>query len=192
KEIADHLAQITFQQILIDGFFHADPHPGNILIQPNNELVLLDFGMVGRLTNEMREQFGLLLLSMMNEDIEGIVEHLLDMGIAPSKIDKRKLTADVGLLMDKYYHAKLSEIQLADAIRELFQIAHKHKIRLSSEYSTLAKTILTLEGAIAQLDPDLSIVEVAKTYGQRLLRERYRPRKIVKQITGHLSEYSDL
>lgn len=192
KEIADHLARITFHQVLIDGFFHADPHPGNILILPDNQLVLLDFGMVGRLTEAMKEQFGLLLISMMQENIEGMVEHLLEMGITPTEIDKQGLKDDVELLMEKYYRATLSEISLADAIRELFQIAHKHQIELSPDYTILGKTLLTLEGTIAQLDPDLSIVEVAKPFGQRLLRERYRPRKIAKQMIGQLSEFADL
>ncbi|WP_440898026.1 ABC1 kinase family protein [Amphibacillus sp. Q70] len=192
KEVADHLARITFQQVLIDGFFHADPHPGNILIRPDNQLVLLDFGMVGRLTVAMKEQFGLLLISMMREDIEGMVEHLLEMGITSSEIDRQGLLDDIELLMDKYYRAALSEISLAEAVRELFQIAHKHQIELSPDYTILGKTLLTLEGTIAQLDPDLSIVEVAKPFGQRLLRERYRPRKIAQQMIGQLSEFADL
>lgn len=192
KEIADHLARVTFQQVLIDGFFHADPHPGNILIQPGSKLVLLDFGMVGRLTDLMKEQFGLLLISLMQEDTEGIVEHLLEMGIAPAGIDKQGLKADVDILMDKYYREALSDISIADAVRELFQIAHKHQIELSSDYSILGKTLLTLEGTIAQLDPELSIIEVAKPYGRRLLRERYRPKKMAQQVLGQLSEYVDL
>lgn len=192
KKIARHIAEVTFQQVLIDGFFHADPHPGNILIQPDNKIVLLDFGMVGRLTAEMREQFGILLLALMSEDTKRIVSSLLDMGITPPEIDRGKLTSDVDLLMDKYYQQKLSKISLSDAIRDLFKVAQKHQIKLSPEYSTLGKTMLTLEGTISQLDPELSIVDVAKTYGQKFLRERFKPKRMFRQVADQLRNYGEL
>lgn len=192
KVLANTLAEMTFQQVFIDGFFHADPHPGNMLIQPNNKIVLLDFGMVGRLTSDMKENFGLLLINMMRENIAGMTEYLLKMGTQTVSIDEEALKADVEVLMDKYYRLKISEISMADAIRELFQMAHKHEISLSPDYTTLAKTLLTLEGTIAQLDPDLSLVEVAKPFGEQLIRERYRPKRLAGEVVGQITDYMKL
>ena len=192
KLLADQLAQMTFQQVLIDGFFHADPHPGNMLIQPDDVIVLLDFGMVGRLTLDMKEHFGLLLINMMRENIAGMTDQLLKMGHVSPSLNKRALQSDIEILMDKYYRIPLSEVSLGEAVRELFQIAHRHEISLSPDYTTLGKTILTLEGTIVQLDPDLSLVEVAKPFGERLLRERYRPKRIVDETVGQISRYLEL
>ena len=175
KRLAEQIVDATFKQVLIDGFFHADPHPGNIMRLEDGRLVLLDFGMVGQLSPEMKQSFSELVIAMTKEDTKQMVDVLLDMGMAPDDINKRALTNDVDRLMMKYYRQSLKEIRLADAIRELFQIAYKHKIELSSDFTLLGKTLLTLEGTIEQLDPTLSLVEMAKPFGEKLLRERFRP-----------------
>jgi len=175
KRLAEQIVDATFKQVLIDGFFHADPHPGNIMRLEDGRLVLLDFGMVGQLSPKMKQSFSELVIAMTKEDTKQMVDVLLDMGMAPDDINKRALTNDVDRLMMKYYRQSLKEIRLADAIRELFQIAYKHKIELSSDFTLLGKTLLTLEGTIEQLDPTLSLVEMAKPFGERLLRERFRP-----------------
>lgn len=192
KKIAEHLTRATFQQVLIDGFFHADPHPGNILILPDEKIALLDFGMVGRLTEEMKQQFGTLLIALMQEDTGKMVDVMLEMGVAPEAIDKEALKADVVVLMDKYYRVALSEISLADAIRELFEVAYKHKIELSADFTLLGKTLLTLEGTIAQLDPELSLVEIAEPFGRKMLRERYHPKRIIQNTVDQLWGFSEL
>lgn len=175
KRLAEQIVDATFKQVLIDGFFHADPHPGNIMRLEDGRLVLLDFGMVGQLSPEMKQSFSELVIAMTKEDTNQMVDVLLDMGMAPDDINKKALTNDVDRLMMKYYRQSLKEISLADAIRELFQIAYKHRIELSSDFTLLGKTLLTLEGTIEQLDPTLSLVEMAKPFGEKLLRERFRP-----------------
>ncbi len=178
KRLAEQIVDATFKQVLIDGFFHADPHPGNIMLLEDGRLVLLDFGMVGQLSPEMKQSFSELVIAMTKEDTNQMVDVLLDMGMAPEDINKKALTNDVDRLMMKYYRQSLKEIRLADAIRELFQIAYKHRIELSSDFTLLGKTLLTLEGTIEQLDPTLSLVEMAKPFGEKLLRDRFRPDRI--------------
>ena len=178
KRLAEQIVDATFKQVLIDGFFHADPHPGNIMRLEDGRLVLLDFGMVGQLSPEMKQSFSELVIAMTKEDTNQMVDVLLDMGMAPDDINKKALTNDVDRLMMKYYRQSLKEIRLADAIRELFQIAYKHRIELSSDFTLLGKTLLTLEGTIEQLDPTLSLVEMAKPFGDKLLRDRFRPERI--------------
>lgn len=192
KKIAETLAEMTFQQVLIDGFFHADPHPGNILIQPQEKLVLLDFGMVGRLTEEMKRQFGTLLISLMRENTDKMVDVMLEMGVAPDDIDKELMKTDVDVLMDRYYRVPLSDVSLADAVSELFQVAYKHKIELSADFTLLGKALLTLEGTIEQLDPDLSVVEIAEPYGRQLLKDRYNPKKMAARTFDQVIEFGEM
>lgn len=189
KRLAEQIVNATFKQVLIEGFFHADPHPGNIMYHTDDRLILLDFGMVGQLSPEMKQSFSELVIAMTKEDTHQMVEVLLDMGMAPDDINKKALTNDVDRLMLKYYRQSLKDIRLADAIRELFQIAYKHRIELSSEFTLLGKTLLTLEGTIEQLDPTLSLVEMAKPFGERLLRERFRPENIKDSILNQWFEW---
>ncbi|GEN57771.1 ABC transporter [Halolactibacillus alkaliphilus] len=189
KRLAEQIVNATFKQVLIEGFFHADPHPGNIMYHTDGRLILLDFGMVGQLSPEMKQSFSELVIAMTKEDTHQMVEVLLDMGMAPDDINKKALTNDVDRLMLKYYRQSLKDIRLADAIRELFQIAYKHRIELSSEFTLLGKTLLTLEGTIEQLDPTLSLVEMAKPFGERLLRERFRPENIKDSILNQWFEW---
>ncbi|GEM02459.1 ABC1 kinase family protein [Halolactibacillus halophilus] len=192
KRLAEQIVDATFKQVLIDGFFHADPHPGNIMCLDDGRLVLLDFGMVGQLSPEMKQSFSELVIAMTKEDTKQMVAVLLDMGMAPDDINKKALTNDVDRLMMKYYRQSLKEISLADAIRELFQIAYKHKIELSSDFTLLGKTILTLEGTIEQLDPTLSLVEMAKPFGEKLLHERFRPDHLMDRMVDQWLDWYGL
>lgn len=182
KRLAEQIVDATFKQVLVDGFFHADPHPGNIMRLEDGRLVLLDFGMVGQLSPEMKQSFSELVIAMTKEDTNQMVSVLLEMGLAPDDINKKALTNDVDRLMMKYYRQALKEIRLADAMRELFQIAYKHRIELPSDFTLLGKTLLTLEGTIEQLDPSLSLVEMAKPFGEKLLRDRFRPDRIKDKL----------
>lgn len=192
KRLAEQIVDATFKQVLIDGFFHADPHPGNIMRLEDGRLVLLDFGMVGQLSPEMKQSFSELVIAMTKEDTNQMVEVLLDMGMAPDDINKKALTNDVDRLMMKYYRQSLKEIRLADAIRELFQIAYKHRIELSSDFTLLGKTLLTLEGTIEQLDPTLSLVEMAKPFGEKLLRDRFGPERMKDGIVNQWLDWYGL
>lgn len=192
KRLAEQIVNATFKQVLIEGFFHADPHPGNIMYHADGRLILLDFGMVGQLSPEMKQSFSELVIAMTKEDTHQMVDVLLDMGMAPEDINKKALTSDVDRLMLKYYRQSLKDIRLADAIRELFQIAYKHRIELSSDFTLLGKTLLTLEGTIEQLDPELSLVEMAKPFGERLLREKFRPENIKDSLLNQWFEWYGL
>lgn len=192
EEVAEKLVNITLKQILMDGFFHADPHPGNILLTEDNAIILLDFGMVGQLTEEMKRQFGQIVIAMTKEDTEMLVEVIFDMGVAPDDINRVKLTNDVDMFMHKYYRQSLHDISLAEAVQELFQIAYRHRIEMPSDFTLLGKTLLTLEGTVEQLDPTISIVEIAEPFGKQLIRDRFHPKNLKDQFVDQWIAFYDL
>src|SRR5699024_10967445 len=99
--LAERVTNAVFHQILIEGFFHGDPHPGNINVLPGETIAFMDFGMVGKMTKEMKANFGALLISLMKKDADGVVRAIVRMGVVPDDVDMKQLTKDAELLRDK-------------------------------------------------------------------------------------------
>lgn len=173
--LADTMTKALFHQILIEGFFHGDPHPGNIKVLPDETVAFIDFGMVGRLSQDMKGHFGFLVISLMRQDVDGVVRAIAKMGVLPDTVNMNDLRKDAEKLRDKYYDVPLSKMNLGEAVQELFDIAHKHKIIFPSDFTILGKTILTLESIVTELDPEFSIVDVAEPFGKALIKERMHP-----------------
>lgn len=191
RVLAENLTTSLLHQILIEGFFHGDPHPGNIKILPDETIAYLDFGMVGRLTQEMKGHFGFLIISLMNQDVEGVVRGITRMGAVPEDVNMRDLRRDAEHLKDKYYDVPLSRVNLGNAVEEIFDIAHKHKIILPSDFTILGKAILTLESIVTHLDPDFSIIDAAEPFGKILLKERMQPDYLKSSAMRRLYHLSD-
>ena len=178
KLIARRIVDSMFHQILDEGFFHGDPHPGNIYILPENVVSYLDFGMVGRLDNELKYHFASLLIHLHEGNTEDMIETFAAMGILSEETDLQTFTRDIADLQRKYYDVSLNEVSLGAIFVELFQVAYHHHIVIPSEISILGKAILTLEGLIAKLDPELSIMEAVEPFGKKLMWERYHPKRL--------------
>ena len=189
KALARQLTDLIIHQILIEGLFHGDPHPGNILVLPDGKLALLDFGSVGKLSQDMRKQFAFFVISLRNQSTSGIIRAISSMGIIPDEVDMVLLRADVDDMREKYYATPLSRIRLGEAVNDLFTLAFRHRIRIPSEMTMLGKSLLTLEGVVVSLDPDVSVLEVAEPYGRKLFRERYDPRNLYKKAIEDLPEF---
>ncbi|WP_413382688.1 ABC1 kinase family protein [Alkalihalobacillus sp. 1P02AB] len=192
KLIAERIVESVMQQILIDGFFHGDPHPGNVTALPGDVVVLMDFGMVGRLTPHMKSNLASLIIAMMNQSTAGIIKAIMRMGIVPDSVDIELLNADVELLRDKYYDIPLSQVSLGEAVTDLFSVAHHHEIKIPSNLTLVGKALLTMEGLVERLDPDISIIDIAEPFGRKLIIERYRPDNLVKDSFNHWTEYWEL
>lgn len=192
KRIAERITNAMFHQIFEEGLFHADPHPGNLLVEHNGVIGLLDFGMVGRMTPSMKTNFGSLLIAMRRNSTNGIIRSIEALGVLPADIDMRKLRDDIDLLRDKYYDVPLSQVSLGESVTDLFAVAYTHRIRIPSDFMLLGKTLLTLEGVVSSLDPDFSIISVAEPFGRRLFLDRINPRSFAENAFEHVGEYADL
>lgn len=167
--VALHSARIIIKEVLEDGFFHADPHPGNFVVMPGEVIGAMDFGMVGYLRDRDRRDLIRLYLVSVALDAEGIVDQLIRMGAAGAQIDQVALERDITRLLTKYYALSLKDIRARDVVEEIMPIAFRHHLRLPRDLWLLGKTLTMMEGVGLQLDPDFDIFEVSQPFVRRLV-----------------------
>ncbi|NHM29477.1 ABC1 kinase family protein [Neobacillus terrae] len=192
RNVADLLVEAFVTQIIREGFFHGDPHPGNLLYNHSKkQLALIDFGQIGRLSNEMRYDVTSLMIGLMNEDTDTVVKAMYDLTDVPSHVDDKKFYDDIARISKKYSHVPLGEMNFGMTINELFATAQEHRIRIPKDFLMLGKALITVEGIISEIDPSLNLLTLAKPYGEQLVRERYDPIKMGKRLfenTENLTE----
>ncbi|WNF38924.1 AarF/ABC1/UbiB kinase family protein [Bacillaceae bacterium IKA-2] len=192
KATAERVINSIFKQIFVHGFFHADPHPGNILVVADEKIIFMDFGMVGRLTPEMRDHFASFIIAMMLQSTGGVIKAIFQMGLVPDDVNSVLLHSDVDMLREKYYDVPISQLSLGEAVNDLFSVASKHGIRIPTDLTLVGKSLLTLEGLIEKLDPSISIVKIAEPFGRQLLKERYLPKNFLGRVWNNIIEYSEV
>lgn len=188
KELARNGANVFLEMIFRDGFFHADPHPGNFLVLSDHGLAehrigLLDCGMVGRIDERTREALEDLLLSFVTKDVDGIVDVILRICAVPRTFDRRAFTADVDLFIADYLSGSLAEIDLSGMLQELIAIIHTYHIVAPANIVMLGKTLALLEGTGRLLDPDFDLWELAQPYYRQILERKYAPDKLMRTAT---------
>ncbi|MEN1968033.1 AarF/ABC1/UbiB kinase family protein [Lentibacillus sp. N15] len=192
KMLAERVVKALFQQIFMEGFFHGDPHPGNVAALPGEVIVFMDFGMVGRLTSEMRANFASLVVAMMRDNTDGVIKAISRMGMIPDDVNMELLRTDVDQLRDKYYDIPLQQISIGDAVNDLFSVAQRHYIQIPANLTLLGKTLLTMESMVERLDPDISIMKIAEPFGRKLFKEQYHPKKLAESAFRQWSEYGEI
>lgn len=175
-KLARELADAFLHQVLMDGFFHSDPHPGNLLLTAEDQACLLDFGQVGRLNRSMRNDFINYVIAMTKGDPEEVARMVYNLADVPEDVDSEEFADEVEHLLDKYYQRPFEEVRIGEAINDIFAASQRFQIRIYKEYTLLAKAVITIESIISDLDPELSIVEIAEPYGKLLARERINPK----------------
>lgn len=180
KVLAERGAGAVLKMILVDGFFHADPHPGNVFYLPGNRLCLIDFGMVGRLSNERRDQIVDLLGALARRDDEGMMSVLLDW-TGDARVDEGRLASDLGDLVFNYEHLPLKDIHLGQLLSDITAIMRDHAIVMPSDLTLLFKALITLEGLGRQLDPDFHLIEYIDPFVRRVIQDRYQPEAVVRR-----------
>jgi ubiquinone biosynthesis protein len=183
KLITNRGANLILKQVLIHGFFHADPHPGNILILPNHIICLLDFGMVGIVTRESREEFVNLLDGIAQKNEADIVAALLKLTEWEQEPDMHVLERDMADFMGQHFFKALKEIEIGKFFKQMLEVATRHRLRIPSNLFLMIKTLTTLEGIALQLDPDFDIVESAIPFVMQVRIEQFSPKRLVAQFT---------
>ena len=180
KLLAKRGAEAVLKMILIDGYFHADPHPGNVLYLADNRLALLDFGMVGRISDQRRNQIVNLLIALAQHDEQSILEVLLEW-TDDSDVDEARLYRDVNELTSDYEFRALKDIRLGELLAEITTIMRTHSIMLPSDLILFFKALITLEGLGLKLDPDFHMNDHVELFLKRVLRQRYHPATLLKR-----------
>lgn len=179
--IAKTAVGIVIKMIFEDGFFHADPHPGNILISGTPDAPVfgfVDLGMVGRLSPEMRDRTVDMMVAAVRQDHAALADALYAIGTPTKKVDMRAFHAEVSTLADKYLGRPLKEIELSAMISDLVGGATKFGLEIPPDFLLVGKALMTIEGVGKELDPDLDVFSVARPYFLELLRRRYSPERI--------------
>jgi ubiquinone biosynthesis protein len=191
KLLAARGVDAFLKMILIDGFFHADPHPGNVFYLPGNRMVLIDFGMVGRLSPQRRTQVIDLLGGLARMAEEPMIEVLLEWA-GEAYVDEAKLAADINEMVFDYEGMPLKDIRVGNVIRQFAAIVRAHSIVLPSDLSLMFKTLITLEGLGRQYDPDFHIINHLTPLVRTALAERYAPSELAQRGRRALSEFASL
>jgi ubiquinone biosynthesis protein len=188
KLLAARGADAFLKMILRDGFFHADPHPGNVFFLPENRIVVIDFGMVGRLSPQRRKQVIDLMAGLARMEEEPMLDVLLDWA-GDAYVDEARLAADVNELAFEYEGAPLKDIHIGTVIRQFAAIVRGHSIVLPSDLSLMLKALITMEGLARQYDPEFHITAHLTPLVKTALAERYQPGELVRRGRAAVSEF---
>jgi ubiquinone biosynthesis protein len=184
-------ADAVLKMILVDGYFHADPHPGNVFYLPGNRIAMIDFGMAGRLTERRRREIVGMLWALAQRDERGIVDVLLEW-VPDGEVDEARLSAEVGDMIFDYERVALKDVRIATVLQDIAGIMRRHAIVLPSDLALLFKALITLEGLGRQLDPRFQLVEHLTPFLARLMRERSRPGALLVRGRKRLVELATL
>jgi len=176
----------VLQMIYVDGFFHGDLHPGNVLVRDDGLLCFIDFGLCGRLTPRQRDLLTDLLIAVVQQDYEGVARQFWNMTVhgRDSTPDFTTFESDVVSCAEAWFSGKtIADIEFSKVLADLISLALRHRVRMPPDYTMTFKAIITMEGVGKQLRPDLDLLTAAQPYAAKLLANRYQPRRIIE--TGY-------
>ncbi len=193
-DLARVALRVIFKQIFEDGFFHGDPHPGNLLVMGDFErpvLGMIDLGLVGRLSPNLRDKTVDLMLAAARKDSQGIADALYSIGTPTRKIDKNRYVAEVTFLSDRYLGKPLKEIEMSLLIRDIISGATKFGLEIPPEFLMLGRTLMTIEGIGKRLDPNLNVFDEIRPFFVRLVQERYSPERLSESLMRTVTRFGE-
>ncbi|GGK18267.1 ubiquinone biosynthesis protein UbiB [Yeosuana aromativorans] len=191
KVIARRLAISYFKQIFEYGFFHADPHPGNLLVLPNGHICYLDFGMMGSMLPRDISIFGKLFIAITNKDVKQIIKVLQQLSNHAPVSDMRALEFDINEFVEKYYVRDVHENEMSTILLELKDIIIAHGLIVPTYFFLFARSLVTIEGVIEKLDPNLEVFEIVKPYLRHSATQKYNPVTIGKKVVNSVIELTN-
>jgi len=192
KEIARTGATVFLEQVFEHGFFHADPHPGNLHILPGNVICIFDYGMVGRLDDDLKLQLTELLLSVLKRDVDHIISQLLYSGELVDESNLKSLKRDLSEFIDDYYDILLQDLQVGKLLIDFIEILTEYHIKFPSNLMLLSRALIAMEGLGRQLDPSFNMVEHLQPFTEKIVKQRYSPASISKELTRTIQSYQAL
>lgn len=190
--LAKMIGRSYAKMILEDGFFHADPHPGNIIVLSENKFALIDFGMVGRLDKETKGYVAHYFLALVNQDAPALTDILFRLYTIPKDVDKQALKRDVGRLLSKYHGVPLGQVNIGEIINELIEIELKYRIIVPGEFTLFDKTFITLDGIGKFLAPEFDLLDEALPYAQKFIQKQFSLEGMAPQLAKSALHVKDL
>jgi ubiquinone biosynthesis protein len=192
QKITREGSKVLLDQIFEHGFFHADPHPGNILLLPDGRLALLDYGMMGNIDPDLREALSDFLYGITKKDIDLIVRKLRDITHFPEDLDERRLKIDLADFIDRYYDIPIRQLTFDQLTNDLLAISRSHRIAIPADFVLLLRALVISEGLIRQLDPDFNLIEQVRPIAMRLFLSKYDPVRKLRHMLTFLEESEEL
>ncbi len=192
NELANKLAISICNQIFRDGFFHADPHPGNIQVLKDGTIVFLDLGMVGYLNDARKRLICNFFIGVASRDSSMVVKSIIDMDTMSKRSNIKKFEKDIDKIIDKYLTRPLNEIKIEELLYETFSIAFSNNVKIPREFALLCKTLGTLQGLLEKLAPDLNLITIVKPIAKKLLKQSFSIERLNQDIQKSLWHYGNL
>lgn len=182
KKIAHHLMECAYKQVFEHGFFHGDPHPGNLFVLDDGRVAILDFGVTGMLTGAMQDTILTAFTSLVFRDADAFALVVYRAGATKGRVDLRAFRDDCERMMVKYYGASLDDIANPTTLMEVVELASRYKIDLPAEFAVLSRTLGLIEGQLRALLPGADIVEEIRPYATRLMSRRFSPERLAHDV----------
>ena len=186
EKIATDVSEAFMKQVFEHGFFHADLHSGNIFALEDGRIALLDFGMAGHLSEDMRGLLVDALLAVTNGDSTQYIEIMRDLGVADEKLDVRSFKVDYDHFLFKYYGRTLDQVDATEVSSEMLSLLRKHQIQVPPNIALLFKGVMTVGGFAMQMVPNFNVTEIAEPYARKFMKKRFSPRNMAKNSSKNL------
>lgn len=185
-------AQLYLRMMFEHGFFHADPHPGNIVILQNDVIGLMDFGLVGRITPAIRDDVQSMLYSIVSDDLPQLIRVIRRVGNCPANLDESQLSNDLASFIGRYSTQDLARFETTAALQDFLGLVRRHRITLPADVSGLIKVLVTLDGTSRALAPDFNLMQIMRPFLRRLMISRLSPIRQARQLGQFLMQMERL
>jgi ubiquinone biosynthesis protein len=182
--------EIYLRMMLVDGFFHADPHPGNIFVFQDGTLGLVDWGMTALLTRSAREGLSEIFIAIVNQDVERLSEEICHLGMVDEESDLDRFRRDLAKALDRYFYLSRDEFPLAQVLQAILELTYEHRIQLPAEIPMLIKVLVTTEGTCMALDPNFELKGVFEPLVHELVGAKLEPGQMLRDLTTGLRTVS--
>jgi ubiquinone biosynthesis protein len=185
-------ADMYLEMVFRDGFYHADPHPGNLMLLPEEVIGVLDCGMVQQLDDDLREAIEDLLLAIVRGDARDVTDGVWHLCLLPPASGRQQLLSDVTELLSDYAGATVSGLQMGAVVNDLTEVIHRNRLFLPPGASLLLRMLGELEGTAQQLNPSFQLLELIEPYAEKSLRRRLAPKRVMRQLGRSAREWERL
>jgi ubiquinone biosynthesis protein len=192
RQVARHGAEMYLDMIFYHGFYHGDPHPGNLVVLPGGAIGLLDFGMVARLDEQLREDIEDLLVAIVSQDSQQLTSLVMRLGSIPPGLDEPALSVDLAEFASHYANQPIDSFELGGALCEMIEIIQRYRIILQPPFAMLTKVLVMLEGTARMLQPNFSLMELLEPYQKKMMRRRLSPARQMRKARRIYSEVEKL
>lgn len=187
RRVAQIGARSFLKQVMLDGYFHGDPHPGNILVLRDGRIAFIDFGVIGYLSADMKDQLADLFIGIIGRDARRVLRSMVRLGAVDDESNVADMQGDIEDLIDRHYAKQLNEVKISTILSDSFALAQRYRIVFPENLLLLGRALITIEGMGERLDPEFNVLEIAEPFARTLLARRIDPRRIGEQLVADIS-----